>query len=660
VEKHAVHFQRFPRGYGFLPRRPPPFFRDGNPGDGTMKVFGENRRRFVAFSALLAALIAVGVLFLSPSKKSGEARKAVDTEIAGVDLTFLSFSKNNEKRLEVKCGESQKRGDRWLYLIGIDATIFKADKLNEDIHITADSGRTTEDFYDFDAYGHAVISSPSVSLSSDSFNLKNLNELSTEDPVTIQLKDLSGRAGEGLVYFIRNRVMKLTQAKGVLRRAGIPYDFQARILRVDEEKNVLILAQEAALDGNGASLRGDRVFMQFDDGFVHLQTAVADGHSHFHSQATREDGTRVSREIAADQIRMFYDPQGRLQLIRVKGAGTVSLACGDDSGIIRSDAIEISLDADSQSLDKVRTPARAELASRGRNNVKVGADFLKAAYGKDGSLETVIADEKCEFATDDFTGASSRLVYSARDSIIKISGENSSIVSGKNVFNSSQFLVRTNEKELETDSGVKAKLIPGKKSVLLGAKPIFVKADGLELGERGTATRFKDKVTLFQEEIELHAGELLFESRDNRISCRGGSDLKFLDENEQVSVSGKAITFDPAGLKIVIEGDAQLQQGPNTLAAKKIELTFDRGNKLQNISASDRVAFSKQDITGRAQSLNWLYSQKIVVFRNLAEITRKNAGTTRGHELRFDLVSNEITVSGAGDRSETTIHQELP
>jgi len=625
-----------------------------------VKLPAGNKKRRSAIIVFLVLFCVLSLTFVLRVKKGRRPAKALDTEIEGVNLTFLSFNKSNEKKLEVKCRESKKKDDRWLYMTEIVATIFKADKLDEDIRVTADSGRTTEDFNDFDLSGHAVISSPSFTLTSDHFNLKNLNELTSKDPVTIELKDLSGRAGKGLRYFIANKVINLFGAKGVLRRSGIPYDFQARTLRVNEIRNTLRLADEAALEGNGASLRGDRVVMQFDDGFVNLQSADATGNSHFLSRTTREDGAIVSREIAADQIRTHYDAQGRLQLIKVKGAGSVSLASGDDSGTIRSDTVEISINPDTQSLDKVRTAARAELASRGRNNITVGADALKATYGPDGSLDTVIGDDHCQFTTDDFSGASSHLVYNARDSVIRISGANSSIASGKNVFNSSHFLVRTKMKELETDRGVKAKIIPGKKSVLLGAKPVFVTAEGMELRERGNATRFKDKVTLFQEEIELHAGELLFESRDNRISCRGGCDLKFIDEGERVFMSGKAIAFDPAGLKIAIDGDAQLKQGANTLAARKIELAFDRDNRLQTIQASEHVTFSKEDISGKAQSLSWLYGKKVVVFRNSAEITRKGSGTTRGQELRFDLVSNEITVSGAGDRSETTIRQELP
>ncbi len=124
--------------------------------------------------------------------------------------------------------------------------------------------------------------------------------------------------------------------------------------------------------------------------------------------------------------------------------------------------------------------------------------------------------------------------------------------------------------------------------------------------------------------------------------------------------AGKRSPSIPAASKIVIEGEARLQQGPNTLAARRIELAFGRDDKLENIDAVDQVAFSKGEITGKAQLLHWQYARKTILFRKNAEITRQGAGTTRGQELRFDLDSNEISVSGAGDRSETTIRRERP
>jgi lipopolysaccharide transport protein LptA len=292
--------------------------------------------------------------------------------------------------------------------------------------------------------------------------------------------------------------------------------------------------------------------------------------------------------------------------------------------------------------------------------MSVGGDSLLAVYDGAGALERVRAERNCVFATDDFSGSAPLLDYDVPQEKIVISGKEAAVVSKKNTFASSRFVIQTRSRLLATDQGVKATLVPGKKSVLLKRKPVYVTASVMELSEKGDVTRFKEKVRLFQEEIELHAGELIFESQGNRIGCLGGADMNFLNDNERVALQGKAMTFQPEERTILIEGDARLRQGENMLAARKIELIFAADDKLKDIMATDEAAFSKKDLSGKARLLIWHYSQRTVLFRNSAEITRSRSGTTRGEELLFNLDSNEITVSGEQDRTETTIRRDLP
>jgi lipopolysaccharide transport protein LptA len=290
----------------------------------------------------------------------------------------------------------------------------------------------------------------------------------------------------------------------------------------------------------------------------------------------------------------------------------------------------------------------------------VGGDSFLARYSKEGELASVLAEKKCRFQTDDFNGLADKMHYDVAQARIDLSAKGSSVNSAKNTFSANRFLIHTRTRQLLTDQKVKATLNPGTKGVLLAARPLFVTASGLEMGDAGKRTRFKGDVSLFQDEIEMHAGELVFESGADRISCRGDAVLKFPESGETVELSGDAIGFDPAAAKIVIEGNARLRQGPNSLSARRIELAFDRSDKLENVDAFERVTFAKKDLTGKAQLLHWQYARKTIQFRNSAEITRKGAGTTRGQELDFDLEKNEITVSGAGDRSQTTIRPDLP
>jgi lipopolysaccharide export system protein LptA len=625
-----------------------------------MKPLTVNKKLLSALAAALVMILGLALVFLLPAKKGAEGRKVADTEIEGVDLTYLSFNKDNEKKLEVKCRESQKAADGRLLMKSITATIFKADKLDKDIHISADSGYTKDDFNDFYLQGHARIVSPSFTLASDDFDLKDMDILSTQQEVAFDLRDVAGKAKKGLLYIFQNKYLKLFQPRGVLTRAGRSYRFRSQVLRVIPKKNILHFDKDAEMDESASTVRGNRISLQFDNDFVNLQSAEAVGQGYFQTDEVDPDGRKHSKEIRANRIKMSNDPQGRLQKIDVAGAGEISLVDGEGSGQVRSEAIEIALNSETQTVETIRALSRGTLTHSGKEKLKVSAESFLATYSKQGVLSGVQADKKCIFQTDDFNGQAESIRYDIPRSTIDISGKNSSVISGKNTFVSGQFQIHTKTRQLASSQSVKATLIPEKKSVLLGAKPLFVTASGMEMSERGKVTRFTDHVSLFQEEIEMHAGELLFESIPNRISCRGNADLKFFDNGEMVTLRGKTVAFDPAAAKIVIEGDARMQQGPNTLNAGRIELAFSRDDKLENIDASEHVTFSKKDLVGKAQLLHWQYTRKTILFKNAAEITRKGAGTTRGQELSFDLDSNEITVSGAADRSETTIRQEWP
>jgi lipopolysaccharide transport protein LptA len=300
------------------------------------------------------------------------------------------------------------------------------------------------------------------------------------------------------------------------------------------------------------------------------------------------------------------------------------------------------------------------LNSRGRDNVSVSAESLQAVYSSQGKLAEVLAERKCQFRTDDFQGLARSLNYDASSGEINIFGQNSTIDSGKNRFESSHFRMRTGSKSITSRKGVKATIIPGRKSALLGAKPVFVTADAMETSQKGGASRFTGKVNLFQGEVEMHAGELQIDGPGGAITCTGGADLRFRDNGEPLDLKGKTVSFDPDSSRLVVEGEARLEQGNNSLAANRIELVFGADDRLQDIFASGAASFRRKDIEGRCQVLHWQYARQSVVFREQAEISRRAAGTTRGEELHLDLASNRIIVTGSKDRSETTIGDPRP
>jgi len=611
--------------------------------------------------AVVVLLIVAAVMFFSfHYRKGANTAKIVNTAIDGRNLTYLDFDKNNQKKMAIKCLESQRLSNDRLLMKRITATFFKTDKLEKDIEVVGDSGVASQNFYNFDIHGHARIFSSDFSLSSQSFYLQNRELLSSREMVDFKLNDVSGRAAAGLEYFLNQSILKLFACKGTWVRNGDPYDFQTQTLWVMKKNNLMILQGSAELVGAGATGRADWMSLQFDQDFAHLQSASISGNCFFNMVEVGANGGSQRKEITANFIYVAYDPNGRLRQITVHGAGRISLQDQKNNGQIASDNTEIFLRSESQTLEKVKVLTRGTLTSHGRDNVTVSGDSLSAFYSQDGLLAEIKAEKNCEFSAEGFQGTSAALNYDAARFLIDITGNDAAIISKKNIFNSSHFLIHSRQRKLVSEKGVKATVIPEKKSVLLSSKPLFITAAAMEMTDKGNVIRFKEKVKLFQDEIELHAAEMLFESLSNRMSFSGNADLKFFNGSELLVLRGQTIIFNTAERKIVITGSASLNQAENILGGRQIELGFDVNNQLENILAMDNVTFAKKDLSGKSGLLHWDYNKKIVLFKNSAQITRKDAGTTKGRELLLNLDSNEIKVSSQDDRAETIINQKRP
>jgi lipopolysaccharide transport protein LptA len=422
----------------------------------------------------------------------------------------------------------------------------------------------------------------------------------------------------------------------------------------------VLLDKNAKVDGVESAISADRISMQFDQNFDNLQSAATSGNCYFQTFEIAKNGQKQGKEIIADRIKMTYDPQGRPQQITVRGAGKIIVAGQKNNGQIESDAIEISLRSETQTLEKVMCLTRGILSNRGQDNIVVSGDSVLALYAKDGVLVECKAEKNCEFNTDDFRGTAAAINYDAANFLIHITGKDAAIISKKNIFNSSRFLIHTKSRQLDSDKGVKATIVPEKKNVLLSSKPLFITAAGMEMTDKGNVFRFKDKVKLFQDDIELHAKEMLFDSRKNRMSFTGNADLKFINENEAVVLRGQTIFFNTSERKIIVAGDARLNQAENILNGRQIELSFSLKNQLETIQAMGNVTFAKKDLSGKSGLLHWYFNKKSILFENSAQITRKGAGTTKGRELLLNLSTNEIKVSSREDRAETIIKQDIP
>ncbi len=623
-----------------------------------MKLKNGSHQRFWLLAAGILLILAAAMLLFLWNKKGATPSKIVNTAVDGVNLTYLDFDKNNQKRMEVRCRESRKYSNERMQIKKITATIFKTDKLEKDIQVAAESGIISNNLHDFEISDQARIYSSEFSLSSQSFTLKNRELLTSAEKVDYEVQNISGTAAAGLEYFLDQGILKLFDTRGTLVKNGQPCAFYAQTLWVIKKSNLIIFQNKGELAGGGATVSGNWISLQFDRDFANLQTAFVSGNCFFSMQESLENGAAQNKEITANLIFITYDAAGRLKHISVTDSGKITLQDKKNKGRIVSDKTEIYLRAESQTLEKVHVRSRGTLTNRGRDNISLSGNSLLALYSADGQLTQIKADDNCEFSTDDLKGTADFIAYDAGRFLIDITGKDAAIFSKKNTFNSSHFLVDTRKRLLNSNQGVKATIWPGKKNVLLSSKPLFITASAMEMADGGHAIRFREKVKLFQDDVELHAGDMFFDSRKNLMAFSANANLKFINENELVILRGQTISFDTPGRRIIVAGNASLNLAENTLTGRQIELSFEQANRLENILARDNVTFNKKDLSGQSGSLHWSFNKSIILFKNSAQISRKGAGTTKGRELLLNLNSNEIEVSSQEDRTETIINSD--
>ncbi len=605
---------------------------------------------------LIPLFVLIGVVFFfvySGIRKSGGSSKAVNTEIDSVDLHYLFFNQENKKSLELWATQSRKQSDL-LYLSGIRAVVYKKGKMDEDIQVSADLGHATVNFRDFYLEKNALIHSTNSRLASRHFWLKNLETLTTPEPVEFRIKNLSGIARKGIDLYLKHNDFKMREVEGTYEKGEQSFVHKENLLSFFENDRVLILDGVDSIRTADSNARGDRFWIKFAEKFEYISEMRSLENSHYLYEKTDEKGRKLSREVNSQFITNLYDPPGRLREVDVMGGGVVQLDDGVNRTKIMANTIFIRFDVETGRIQGI-TSVPSNLENRGKNDFTISSARSELAYDRQGNIESFKAIIGCQFQVDQFKGLSEFFFHDEKKSQMIISGQGCRIENRNNSFHSPQFQIDTRRKRLVSSDGVSSTVFVKRKNVLFSDKPIYVTAQNLEITEKGDRIRFREKVKLFQDSVELKCRELEMDNRNNRVQIAGHVELKFQNGGNPIAVSGEKISLAAGRGRILIEGGGRLVDGHNVLTAKQITIDFNRENGIETIAASDSVSFSKDDMDGGAGRLQWDFPHKEVLFRESARIARKNGGETTGRELKLNLATNEILVLGEALRSETVI-----
>jgi len=613
--------------------------------------------------ALALVLILLAVFFgrsLFLEKKQADV---MDAGVGDRGISYLAFNEESKKSIEVQCQESFTKGADELHLKKISGVIYKSGRMNKDIRFFGDQGIAKDDFNSFQIRGNARIVSEDITFKAESFLMVHKKNLFSRGETGFAGKIISGRAAKGIEILFELNEFKFFDVVGDVSKGKQKIAFASPMLWMFREDNWLALKGKSSIQTGDSVLTADEIILRFSEEFVELQSYVSFGNSTLHSEkiipGDRADNREVL-DIEANKIESIFNENGDLERIMIFEAGRLAVEGNANRCEMSGDNMDCRLFPQTQRISEIfiRTPGK--VTNRGSQEIDFSADEITAKYDEKGGMQYIHAEKNGQFTFGDFRGSAPELNLDAENGRLVIAGEEARIKTGANLFSGPAFEIDTKKNLLSAPSGVSATVSLDKGSVLFRAAPLYLSAGNLGIGDKGRNITFKNKVKLFQDEIKLTAGEINFNNTGNVITARGQVHLEFVNEKDVLVLGGRSVVFDSSNRQIAAEGNAQLRQSGNTLTAEKIVLFLSRDERLENISAQQAVEFANDRISGKSELLNWQFEKSILVFKNEARISKKNSGMTRGQELHFNLESNEITVSGADDRSETTILRDRP
>lgn len=594
--------------------------------------------------------ILIGLKKKTPSEFTGELK------VDGETMVHATYDKEHRKAMELRCTEAINESEDKTDMKDIEGVIFKKGRMNKDINVSGKSGYVANNSQNFFLEGDAKVTSEDFSLKGPSFLLEGQAEMSTEKKVDYKTKDLQGIANNGIRYYLKLNVLKFFNTRGRYKRDNRDFDFNTDVLWVIDKDKIVVMEKNTVIREANSILRSDWMSLKFTGNFEHISEATSQKSSYFYLEDKEK---KEIKEIKSENISSYYNDTGKLSRVLVMQKGEILLKSKTDHLMINSDKIEMFFDPDSGKATRIDIPSPGQVENSGKTKFRITADTIKAAYNKKGELSTCEGKGNTVFNIDEYHGNADRLFYDiARDSIT-MTGPTAQVINQENnTFNSTKFNVDTGQRILSSSDGVKSTILLKKKNVLFSEAPMFLNAKEFRILEKKKKFRYDTRVQLMQDDISLNTDTLEI-TDENQIDANGKVSLSFKNRDgdaKDIAIKAENITFNARERNIDITGNAAIKTGETILKANHLVVRFNETNGITNISGEGDIEFLKDDLSGTAGKVDWLFGKEMMILKSSPRVAKKTGGATSGKELEIDLKTNTIKIlSGSSERSETII-----
>jgi|GEM_PF-3072529 len=610
-----------------------------------------HNRRLIQIILAVAVLITVGWVIRGLRDRTPEPLPA-DFSADGLGMTQTIFDIDNRRMIELKSSESRQGKDDRIHMKNLEALVLKHGRMSEDIRIHGDEGYVENNYHNFLIQTNAKVSSPKFSLESSRFFLKNRAQLSTEKAVSFRLNSMKGNAGKGMIFYIRHNVIKLFGARGIHRRQGVDYSFQADTFWFMENERKLILEKNARIQGPDSLLQGDWISITFDEDMEKVINTRCQGHAHLRRESGETDQKSL-RDIRCGILNAQHGEDGKISSLSLTRNGIVHIQDPKRQTRIVSDIIQIHFEPGGDLLKKVELPSPGEVNHRGSTNFSASSQRMNLVF-KQGELEQWQGEGDCRLRSAEFSCRSDSITYSESRKTLRLKGEESRVIQSGNVFLSPGFTMHTEKKWLRSEEGVRTTFHPENTQPPFSQGTFFVRSKEMTYFDRNHTIHFKGSVQLIQDSARLTCGEL-FIKNGKHIMAKRKAMLSFDSESDKVSVGGELIVFDPDLQSLVASGSSMLVSGLTHISADTLAVDFLKNNRLRSVKANKDVRFQKEETSGSGDQIEWNTVTQNMRFSGNATLSRKNGGNAEGEILYLDLKTNAVRVLSRRQRRTVTV-----
>ncbi|NIM14551.1 MAG: hypothetical protein GTO45_21230 [Candidatus Aminicenantes bacterium] len=581
----------------------------------------------------------------------------VESRPDGEGIRFLTYNKENKKALEIKCAEYQQKTQDRTLMRDIEALIFKKGKMNSDVRVHGDQGYVENNKHDFFIEKNARLISEDYVIFSKYFALKDRAEMRSSPKVTYQTKALKGTAEAGLELYLNINTLKLYDTSGTYKRNDQTFNYKTKVLWVMEPQQMVVMEKDSEIRDQQSILRSDWIAIKLTEDLKQIVQATSQKNSYLYAEDREKNEIK---EIKSEVIDSFYDEDGNVTKAVVIKDAQILLKSETSQTLLISDYVEMNFDGPSGKLKNMKIPQRSRVENTGENQFQVIADSSSVKYNEDGEIRYCEGSGRVKFVVEKYRGGTAKIHYNLKKNSMTLEGENSEIISNHNTFRSSVFSVDTQNKILTTNKGIKSiiRLDEEKENVLLSKEAVYINSQKFTIYEKENKLSYGGLVNLNQGDIVLDAIKLEIDE-ENGMIARGNVSLTFKSGKKEIGIKGGEVIFNSKENRIEINKNAIIKSDENLLRADNIVVWFNEKNEPERITGEKDINFTKDDLSGYSDKVNWLFKEEVMVLMGSPYIVKRSiagdGGRTEGKELKIDLKTNKITILSSGSRRTETI-----